>query len=107
MDWVVRDAQTADAAVLCSIYNHYIERSTVSFELQPLDERAMAARIEAFTPAHPWLVSCDGAEVIGYAFAAPWKPRAAYRYTVESTIWHRNGSGVDSGDRCISNCLND
>lgn len=98
MDLVVRDANAADAAALCSIYNHYIEHSTVSFELEPLDERAMSERIDAYTPALPWLIACHGSEVIGYAFAAPWKPRAAYRYTVESSVylapeWQGHGLG--------------
>lgn len=84
----IRDAQPGDAAAIAGIYNVYVSSTTVTFETVPVDAPGMARRI-AEIQAHglPWLVACTDGTVCGFANAAPWKARAAYAHTVESSIY--------------------
>ena len=84
---LIRSATPEDAAALCAIYNPYIAGTVITFEEQPVAVPEMQRRIAAVQPALPWLVAEDAGHVAGYAYAAPWRPRAAYRHSVESTIY--------------------
>ncbi|MEM9529457.1 MAG: N-acetyltransferase family protein [Pseudomonadota bacterium] len=83
----IRDCEVDEAPAVCGIYNHYVERSVATFEVSPIDPADMEERIRATTARYPWLVYVDADKVIGYAYATPWKPRAAYGQTVESTVY--------------------
>ena len=82
---VIRPARATDGARICKLYNHHVTDTIVTFDETPLDAREMARRIRAATL--PWLVIEDGGAFAGYARAAPWKTRASYRYTVESSVY--------------------
>lgn len=84
---MIRPAQISDAAAICSIYNHYVLQTCVTFEEDPVSEVDMADRIVEVTDSLPWLVLEQQEKVIGYAYASRWKSRCAYRYSVESTIY--------------------
>jgi L-amino acid N-acyltransferase YncA len=88
-----------DAAQICEIYNHYVRETVVTFEESPVSEAHMAQRITDVTSRLPWLVwETDGA-IIGYAYAAPWKAREAYRHSVESSVYltpQATGRGLGS-----------
>jgi len=84
---VIRNAQTSDAEEICRIYNHYILNTVITFEEQSLSTAEMAARIEAYTAKLPWLIYEDGGNVLGYAYAATWQARSAYRHSVESSVY--------------------
>jgi phosphinothricin acetyltransferase len=89
----VRPARAADAARIVAIYNEYIATTTISFEEQPVSEPDMAGRIREVNDAGlPWLVTTLGGEVVGYAYATRWRARAAYRYSVESTVYLAPGA---------------
>ncbi|HZW17936.1 MAG TPA: arsinothricin resistance N-acetyltransferase ArsN1 family B [Luteimonas sp.] len=85
----IRDARAGDAAPVAAIYNHYIARTIVTFELEAVAAGDMCDRIAAVQDdGLPWLVAADAAgAVLGYAYAARWRPRAAYRRSVESSIY--------------------
>ncbi len=96
---MIRPVTLDDAKRIAEIYNHYILNTTVTFEEQPLGVEEVGARIAKVTASYPWLVSEDGGHISGYAYATAWKERAAYRYTVESSIYlapEQTGSGVGS-----------
>jgi len=84
----IRAAASADCRGLASIYNHYIETSTVTFEETPLAAEQLAARLDAVN-GHglPWLVAEAGGKLLGYAYATPWRERSAYRYSVEVSAY--------------------
>lgn len=84
----VRAVRSSDCAALAAIYNHYIEHSVISFEETPIVAAQMQERVDKVEAAAlPWLVAdCDG-DVIGYAYAAPWNNRCAYRNSVEISIY--------------------
>jgi phosphinothricin acetyltransferase len=86
---VLRSAHPDDATAIAAIYNHYVLHTTITFEEHEVSAAAMRARIEEITRTLPWLVTEDGQGVAGYAYAYPWKPRSAYRFTVESGIYLR------------------
>jgi phosphinothricin acetyltransferase len=82
---MIRPAHVSDAAAICTIYNHYVLNSTISFEEEAVTEEAMAGRIEA--SRLPWLVFEDNGVVLAYAYATPWRVRPAYRYSVEASVY--------------------
>lgn len=85
---LIRDAVEQDAAALAEIYNPYVLHTTVSFEEEAVTAAEMATRI-AQVQQHglPYLVIEDAGNVLGYAYATPWRVRKAYRYSVEVTVY--------------------
>jgi len=85
---IIRPACTADAKRICTIYNHYIATTTISFEEAPVSAEDIAQRIAGVDAASlPWLVMLEGDKLIGYAYATKWRVRAAYRFAVESSVY--------------------
>jgi phosphinothricin acetyltransferase len=95
----IRAATPDDAPAIVSIYAPYVTVSVVSFETEVPDSGEIARRMTEGGRLYPWLVACgeDGA-VLGYAYAAAFRTRPAYRFTVETTVYiadgvHRRGIG--------------
>ena len=87
-DRVVRAATQADLDAIAAIYAHHVRTGTASFEIEPPDAAEMARRrAEVVDRGLPYLVAAAGAEVVGYAYAAPYRPRPAYRFTVEDSVY--------------------
>jgi len=84
---MLRPATPEDAAAICAIYNHYVLKTVVTFEESPVPEPEMAQRISDVTRRLPWLVWEEAGAVVAYAYATPWRVRAAYRNSVESSIY--------------------
>lgn len=84
---MLRDCTTFDAAPVCAIYNHYVEQTAVTFEEAPISAAEMARRITEVSSRFPWVVWERNHTVVGYAYATSWKPRSAYRHSVETTIY--------------------
>lgn len=85
---MIRQATTADAAAIATIYNHYVLHSSVTFEEEAVSTKQMAERIEQVkADGLPWLVLDQNGELLGYAYATKWRVRSAYRFSVESTVY--------------------
>lgn len=84
----IRPAAPDDLARVWAIYRHHVLTGTATFEIVPPSLDEMVARHAAVTAKHfPWLVAaCDG-EVVGYAYATSYRPRPAYAWTVEDSIY--------------------
>ena len=98
---MIRQATTEDAPQICDIYNHYVVKTLITFEEQPVTHDEMVQRIQETLPSLPWLVweQEEGQQLVGYCYASKWKDRCAYRYSVESTVYLRPdsaGRGVGS-----------
>ena len=97
---MIRRVRPEDAGEISAIYNHYIEQTTITFEESCLTELDISARISELTSRNfPWFVFELDGRVLGYAYAAPWRTRSAYRFTVESAVYvdHAQvGSGIGS-----------
>ena len=91
---MIRDAVEADLPAIQSIYAHYVLNSLATFEEEPPAVEEFGRRRAAVLDAGlPWLVAeVDGA-VMGYAYAALYRPRSAYRFTIEDSVYVAEGSG--------------
>ena len=85
----IRPATERDAAAVAAIYGHHVLHGFGTFEEEPPTVEDMAGRIRAVLERGlPYLVAEDeGGAVIGFAYAGPFRPRAAYRYTVEDSVY--------------------
>jgi len=84
----IRAAIAEDAAATTRIYNYYVQNTTVSFEEQSIDSAEQLARMRSSEVANlPWLVAESKERIEGFAYASLWRPRAAYRHSVEVTIY--------------------
>lgn len=85
---VVRDATDEDMAAVAAIYRHYVLSSAATFEETPPDTATLHARRTALLALDlPWLVAERDGRVLGYAYAAPYRARPAYRHTLEDSIY--------------------
>ena len=94
----LRAAAESDVAAITAIYAHHVRTGTASFELEAPDAAEMMRRWrDVVSRGLPYVVAVADAEVIGYAYAAPYRPRPAYRFTVEDSVYVRtdaHGRGV-------------
>ncbi len=85
---VVRDAGERDVPRITAIYAHHVLTGLATFEVVPPEDAEMARRRENVLGwALPYFVAEDASGVLGYAYAAPYRTRAGYRYTVEDSIY--------------------
>lgn len=96
----IRPATIADAEAIAAIYAPYVVSSAVSFEDRAPSAADIAERMQERAGLYPWLVgvSTDEDTVLGYAYAARFRERPAYRFAVETSIYiggelQRNGIG--------------
>lgn len=87
MDVTLRDATVDDGAACAALYAPFVRDTWVSFETEPPDADEMARRIETYQVRHAWLVAEAGGVVAGYAYATPYSTRAAYRWSVETSVY--------------------
>lgn len=97
----VRPVTPDDAAAIAAVYAPYVIDGVISFELEPPEAAEMARRMMAGGDLHPWLVAeADGA-VVGYAYASPFRARAAYAWAVETTVY----VAADAQERGVGRAL--
>lgn len=88
----IRPVTPADAAQIAAIYNHYISTSHATFELDRITEGEMEARVrETIVSKYPFLVAEDVEEITGYAYGHSYRPRPAYRHSIEVSIYIKEG----------------
>ena len=93
----IRWARPDDAQQCLAIYHYYVEHTAISFEEGAPTVEQMAQRIGATTAIYPWLVYEHNQQIQGYAYASQFRPRPAYRWSVEVTIYlndESKGSGI-------------
>ncbi|MEK9802259.1 MAG: GNAT family N-acetyltransferase, partial [Curvibacter sp.] len=84
----IRPSREDDVPALAAIYAHYVLHSTATFELDPPSPADMAGRrAEVLGRGLPWLVLEEDGQVLGYAYCNWFKPRPAYRYSAENSIY--------------------
>jgi len=89
---LIRHVSSADTAAICDIYNPYILETVISFEEQAVSVQTMKERIKKVSTDHlPWYVFEQNGEILGYAYATPWRVRYAYRFSVEVSVYVRQG----------------
>ncbi len=101
----IRRCESKDSEALCEIYNHYIENSVITFELDIITVDEMARRINQTGLNYPWLVYELNAKSVGYAYARQWMKRRAYKNTVESTVYIKKGHARRGYGRALYHLL--
>ncbi len=85
---LIRPSTDHDVAAITRIYAHHVLHGTGTFETTPPTETDMATRrADVLSKGLPWLVLEDGGQVIGFAYGNWFKPRPAYRFSVEDSIY--------------------
>lgn len=85
---ILRPSTEADLPAITAIYAHAVAHGTGTFELEAPDEAEMARRrADVLGKGLPWLVADDGGRVLGYAYANHFRPRRAYRFCLEDSIY--------------------
>ena len=108
MSLLIRAAVAADIPAITAIYDHAVRHGTASFELDPPDADEMARRRQTLVDAgFPYLVAETDGTVAGYAYAGPYRPRPAYRWSVEDSVYvapalQRRGVGRTLLERLVA-----
>jgi len=85
---LLRPCTLADLGAVRDIYAHAVTQGTATFELEVPDVAELARRHgDVLAKGLPWLVAEQGAQVLGYAYATAFRPRPAYRFSVEDSIY--------------------
>lgn len=85
---ITRDATEADISAITAVYRPAVVDGTASFELEPPDEAEMLRRMRAIVGGgSPYLVAEHGGRVVGYAYVSQYRPRPAYRFSVENSVY--------------------
>jgi L-amino acid N-acyltransferase YncA len=104
----IRPTVAADLPFITAIYDRAVRFGTATFELIPPDLAEMTRRFDALMDGgFPYLVAALEGRVIGYAYAGAYRPRPAYRFTVENSVYlepaiHRRGIGLQLLQRLIA-----
>src|ERR1017187_5720604 len=106
----IRPAAAADLPAITEIYEHAVLYGTATFELIPPDLAEMTRRFGVLMEGgFPYFVAALEGRVVGYAYAGAYRPRPAYRFTVENSVYlqpaiHRRGIGLQLLQRLIGEC---
>jgi phosphinothricin acetyltransferase len=85
---LIRPSTDADLQALTDIYAHHVRHGTGTFETEPPDLTEMTRRrADVLGKGLPWLVAEDAGVVVGYAYANHFRPRLAYRFCLEDSIY--------------------
>jgi L-amino acid N-acyltransferase YncA len=103
----VRPVDLTDMPAITAIYQHYVRTHTATFEIDPPDLVEMTARLQRIRDAgSPYLVAEEAGQLLGYGYAGPYRPRAAYRHTVENSIYlHPDHVGRGIGGRLLAGLI--
>jgi L-amino acid N-acyltransferase YncA len=104
---LIRPSLPADIAAITAIYGHNVLHGTGTFELEAPDEAEMARRRDdVLSKGLPWLVAEAEGRVLGYAYANHFRPRRAYRFCLEDSIYlHADARGQGVGRLLLTELL--
>ncbi|MCR5754566.1 MAG: GNAT family N-acetyltransferase [Acetatifactor sp.] len=88
----IRTAKTEDAPAILAIYAPYVEQTVITFEYDVPSLKEFENRIRTTLQKYPYLVAQQDGEILGYAYASAFKGRAAYDWSVETSIYVRMDS---------------
>jgi L-amino acid N-acyltransferase YncA len=87
-EFTVRAAEAADLEPVAAIFAHYVTATVTTFEEVPPTAADWRRRLDDLAARNlPFLVAEDDGTICGFAYASPWRPKPAYRHTVEDTVY--------------------
>lgn len=107
---IIRPRSDADMPTITQIYGHHVLNGASSWELSPPDVAEMTNRAHAMEANNfPYFVAEVDGEIAGYSYAGAYRPRPAYRYTVENSVYindqlRRGGIGTALLQKLIDEC---
>jgi len=105
---MIRTVDLSDCKSIADIYNYYIEATAITFEETPLTVPEMQNRVSGIRELFPYLVYEECGEIFGYAYVDSFHSRSAYRFTLEDSIYLRNGcQGKGIGRALLDELLNE
>lgn len=84
---MIRPVHINDAQELLDIYNYYVINTTANFDIEPLSLETFTNKLNQIIPNYPYIVYEENNEILGYAYGSRFRPRAAYNYVAESTVY--------------------
>jgi len=109
-NFIISNATASDFIQIQAIYEHYVLNETATFEEIPPSAEEMIVRWKASAAQSlPYIVAKNGETILGYAYAFPYRPRTAYRFTLEESVYvakeyHGLGLGKLLLGEVINNC---
>ena len=104
---IIRDAVLADAAYIQAIYAPYVTDTAISFEMVPPNVVEIRERMQQGSERFPWIVSEHEGQIIGYAYASPFRVRKAYENSVETSVYiHQEHHGKRIGTALMVELIN-
>jgi L-amino acid N-acyltransferase YncA len=106
----IRPTQESDLPAITAIYAQAVREGTATFELEPPDLAEMTRRFRSLSDGgFPYFVALLDGRIAGYAYAGPYRPRPAYRFTVENSVYldpisHRRGIASRLMQELIETC---
>jgi L-amino acid N-acyltransferase YncA len=106
---MIRPVEERDIKSITTIYNQYITETTITFETKQLTENEMSARVKSISVTSPYFICEEDGNLLGYCYAHPWKERAAYSKSYETTVYispenRGRGIGTKLMERLIADC---
>lgn len=103
----IRPSQPQDIPAITAIYAHHVLHGTGTFEVDPPSEGDMGSRREdILSKGLPYLVAVDGANILGFAYCNWFKPRPAYRFSAEDSIYMApNAQGLGLGRALLAELM--
>ena len=84
---MIRPVKIDDAQALLNIYNYYVLHSVVTFDVVPLTMAMFMNKLNRINADYPFIVYEENNEILGYAYGSRFRPKPAYDYAVESTVY--------------------
>lgn len=95
----IRPVTLSDTDALLAIYAPYVTETAITFEYTVPSPSEFSKRIQAVSSRYPYLAACQDGVIKGYAYASEFKSRAAYGWSVETSVYvekHSGGQGIGS-----------
>ncbi|MBU1333590.1 MAG: GNAT family N-acetyltransferase [Alphaproteobacteria bacterium] len=106
-DYQLRQFEWADVPAITAIYKHYVENTAITFDTEVPGEEAIAEKYAGLRKlGHPLIIAELDGQPVGYAYASFYRPRAAYRFTCEDSIYlHPDAKGRGIGKALLTELL--
>jgi len=88
---MIRPATPADSPAIAAIWNREVLLTTATSDTEPRHPEAQRAWLAAHGPRHPVVVAVDGDEVVAFGALSPYRPKPAYAWTVENSVYVKEG----------------
>lgn len=102
----IRSATPADNEAIAAIWNREVLQTTATSDTEPRDPEAQRMWLAAHGPHHPVIVAVAGDEVVAFGALSPYRPKPAYAWTVENSVYVKDGwRGKGLGGRVLDRLL--